>query len=137
MRRRGRGEGLEGRGPRRAVMGRVGIARVCDARVGGRVGMGRRGPLIEVRVVLIHNLGAAHHPSRALRRRRRRCHRTAGTLASSSSAATDAAVAAAAGLLEAGRCGWVTNHTTEDGRRRVIRRQGSRLIRQWRWVCVY
>jgi len=67
MRRRGRREGLEGRRPGRAVVGRVrvrvGVAvrgRMRVSRVRRRWAVG-----IEVRIILIHHIGAAHHPARA------------------------------------------------------------------------
>jgi len=67
MRCRGRREGLEGRRPGRAVVGRVRV-RVGVA-VRGRMGMSRvrrRWPMgVEVRIILIHHIGAAHHPARA------------------------------------------------------------------------
>jgi len=67
MRCRGRREGLEGRRPGRAVVGRVRV-RVGVA-VRGRMGVSRvrrRWPVgVEVRIILIHHIGAAHHPARA------------------------------------------------------------------------
>lgn len=64
MRRRGGGKRLKRCRPGRTVMGRMGI------RMRGRMGVGRvrrrRCPRIEVRmIILIHHLGAAHHPARA------------------------------------------------------------------------
>lgn len=59
MRRRGRWEGLK----RRLMRIRMGMG------VRGRMRVGRvrrrRWPLIEVRIILIHHLGTAHHPARA------------------------------------------------------------------------
>lgn len=68
MRRRGRREGLKGRRPRWTVVGRVRIR--VGMTVRGRMRMGRmrrRWPvgLVEVRIILIHHIGAAHHPARA------------------------------------------------------------------------
>lgn len=69
MRRRSRREGLEGRRSGRAVVGRVRIG--VGVAVRGRMGVGRvrrRWPVggrVEVRIILIHHIGAAHHPARA------------------------------------------------------------------------
>lgn len=68
MRRRGRREGLKGRRPGWAVVGRVRIGMGVAVRGRMRVGrMRRRWPmgLVEVRIILIHHIGAAHHPARA------------------------------------------------------------------------
>lgn len=68
MRRRGRREGLKGCRPSWTMVGRM---RICvGMTVRGRMGMGRmrrRWPmgLVEVRIILIHHIGAAHHPARA------------------------------------------------------------------------
>lgn len=66
MRRRSCRERLKRRRPGRAVMGRMRIRMVG---VRGRMRVGRvrrrRWPLIEVRIILIHHLGTAHHPARA------------------------------------------------------------------------
>lgn len=68
MRRRSRREGLKGRRPGRTVVGRVRIS--VGMAVRGRMGvsrMRRRWPvgLVKVRIILIHHIGAAHHPARA------------------------------------------------------------------------
>lgn len=68
MRRRSRREGLKGRRPSRAVVGRVRIGMGMAVR--GRMGVGwmrRRWPvgLVKIRIILIHHIGAAHHPARA------------------------------------------------------------------------
>lgn len=68
MRRRSRREGLEGRRSGWAVVGRVRIS--VGVAVRGRMGVSRvrrRWPmgLVEVRIILIHHIGAAHHPARA------------------------------------------------------------------------
>lgn len=69
MRRRGRGEGLKRRRPSRAVVGRMWIRVGMGVRGRMRVGRvrrwWRRWPLVEVRIILIHHLGTAHHPARA------------------------------------------------------------------------
>lgn len=63
-----RREGLKGRRSGRAVMGRVWIGMRVAVR--GRMGVGgmrRRWPvgLVKIRIILIHHIGAAHHPARA------------------------------------------------------------------------
>lgn len=68
MRRRGRRKGLKGRRSGWAVVGRVWISMRVAVR--GRMGMSRvrrRWPmgLVQVRIILIHHIGAAHHPARA------------------------------------------------------------------------
>lgn len=65
----GRGEGLKRRRPGRAVVGRMRIRVGMGVRGRMRVGRvrrrRRRWPLVEVRIILIHHLGTAHHPARA------------------------------------------------------------------------
>jgi len=68
MRRRSRREGLKRRRSGRAVVGRVRIGMGVTVR--GRMGVGRmrrRWPvgLVKIRIILIHHIGAAHHPARA------------------------------------------------------------------------
>lgn len=68
MRRRGCRKGLKGRRPGWTVVGRVRIG--VGVAVRGRMRVSRvrrRWPvgLVEVRIILIHHLGAAHHPARA------------------------------------------------------------------------
>lgn len=69
MRRRGRGEGLKRCRPSRTVVGRMWIRVGMGVRGRMRVGRmrrwWRRWPLVEVRIILIHHLGTAHHPARA------------------------------------------------------------------------
>lgn len=68
MRRRSRREGLKGRRSGWTVVGRVWIS--VRMAVRGRMRMRRvrrRWPvgLVEVRIILIHHIGAAHYPARA------------------------------------------------------------------------
>lgn len=85
MTRRGRRKGLKRRWPSRTVVGRVRmmIAGMGNTRMWCRMWMRRRWPLIYVRIVLIHNLGAAHNrarPRRATRQQRAITGNFTGTL---------------------------------------------------------
>lgn len=69
MRRCSRGKRLKRRRPCRAVVGRMRIRMGMGVRGRMRVSRvrrrRRRWPLVEVRIILIHHLGTAHHPARA------------------------------------------------------------------------